>query len=201
MGRIPDKWKLRFVQSRTSTMDFALYQSLSKINMASLENTSDCYLESLAQEGRKNDMVFLVGFCLSRIEILALTSERTQMYWERRSISSCASMLLCKCCHICVQDSIFDALSISCQIHNREKLGQTSGDYPIYRQNLGWSAKSRIPTRLGFSRLKKNRLHPIYRQNLEWQAKSKIADRLEFFRHMKNRLYFCEFTSLGMAEQ
>ena len=130
---IPDKWKLRFVQS------------------ASLENTSDCCLESLAQEGRKNDMVFLVGFCLSRIEILALTSERTQMYWERRSISSCASMLLCKCCHICVQDSIFDALSISRQIHNREKLGQTSGDYPIYRQNLGWSAKSRIPTRLGFS--------------------------------------------------
>ena len=31
---------------------------------------------SLAQEGRKNDMVFLVGFCLSRIEILALTIER-----------------------------------------------------------------------------------------------------------------------------
>ena len=59
--------KLRFVQSGTSAMDFALYQSLSQINMASLENTSDCYLESLAQEGRKNDMVFLVGFCLSRI--------------------------------------------------------------------------------------------------------------------------------------
>ena len=149
---IPDKWKLRFVQSGTSAMDFALYQSLSQINMASLENTSDCCLESLAQEGRKNDMVFLVGFCLSRIEILALTSERTQMYWERRSISSCASMLLYKCCHICVQDSVFGALSISRQIHNREKLGQTSGDYPIYRQNLGWSAKSRIPTRLGFSR-------------------------------------------------
>ena len=103
-------------------MDFALYQSLShSVNMASLENTSDCYLESLAQEGRKNDMVFLVGFCLSRIEILALTSERTQMYWERRSISSCASMLLYKCCYICVQDSIFGALSISRQIHNREK--------------------------------------------------------------------------------
>ena len=97
-------------------MDFALYQSLSQINMASLENTSDCHLESLAQEGRKNDMVFFVGFCLSRIEILALTSERTQMYWERRSISSCASMLLYKCCYICVQDSIFGALSISRQI-------------------------------------------------------------------------------------
>ena len=161
---IPDKWKLRFVQSGTSAMDFALYQSLSQINMASLENTSDCCLESLAQEGRKNDMVFLVGFCLSRIEILALTSERTQMYWERRSISSCASLLLYKCCHICVQDSIFGALSISRQIHNREKLGQTSGDYPIYRQNLGWSAKSGIPTRLGFSQHMKNRLQPIYMQ-------------------------------------
>ena len=76
-----------------------------------------------------NSMVFLVGFCLSTIENLALTSERTQMYWERRSISSCASMLLYKCCYICVQDSIFGALSISRQIHNREKLGQTSGEY------------------------------------------------------------------------
>ena len=28
-----------------------------------------------------------------------------------------------------------------------ENLGQTSGDYPIYRQNLGWSAKSKIPER------------------------------------------------------
>ena len=92
------------------------YQSLSQINMASLENTSDCCLESLAQEGRKNDMVFLVGFCLSRIEILALTSERTQMYWERRSISSCASMLLYKYCYICGQDWIFGALSISARL-------------------------------------------------------------------------------------
>ena len=168
--------------------------------MAFVENSSDCYLKSLAQEGKNNDMVFLVGFCLSRIDNLALTSERTQTYWERRSISSCTSMLLCKCCYFCVQDSIFGSISISRQIHNRENLEQTSGDYPIYRQNLGWSAKSRIPTRLGFSRHMKNRLHPIYRQNLEWPAKSKIADRLGFFRHMKNRLYFCEFTSL-MAEQ
>ena len=28
--------------------------------------------------------------------------------------------------------------------------GQTSGDYPIYRQNLGRSAGSKIPDRLGF---------------------------------------------------
>ena len=30
-------------------------------------------------------MVFLVGFCFFRMKNLALTSERTQMYWERRS--------------------------------------------------------------------------------------------------------------------
>ena len=30
-------------------------------------------------------MVFLVGFCFFRMENLALTSARTQMYWERRS--------------------------------------------------------------------------------------------------------------------
>ena len=38
-----------------------------------------------------------------------------------------------------------------------ENPGQTSGDYPIYRQNLGWSAKSKIPYRLGFSRHMKTR--------------------------------------------
>ena len=40
-----------------------------------------------------------------------------------------------------------------------ENLGQTSGDYPIYRQNLGWSAKSKICDRLGFSRHMKTRLY------------------------------------------
>ena len=29
--------------------------------------------------------------------------------------------------------------------HNQENLGQTSGVYPIYLQNLGWSEKSKIP--------------------------------------------------------
>ena len=33
---------------------------------------------------------------------------------------------------------------------NMASLGQTCGDYPTYRQNLGRSAKSKIPDRLGF---------------------------------------------------
>jgi len=41
-------------------------------------------------------------------------------------------------------------------------LGQTSGEYPIYRQNLGWSAKRKIPDRLGFSRHVKTRLNPAW---------------------------------------
>ena len=40
-----------------------------------------------------------------------------------------------------------------------ENLGQTSGEYRIYRQNLGWSAKSKIPDRLRFSRHMKTRLN------------------------------------------
>ena len=128
-------------------------------------------------------MVFLVGLCFFRMEKLALTSARKQMYWERRSISSWASMLLYKCCYFCVQDSIFGTLSISRQVHNRENLGQSSGDYPVYRQNLGWSRKSKIPDLLGFSRYMKNGLYPIYRQNLGWSAKRKILDRLRIFRH------------------
>ena len=50
--------------------------------------------------------------------------------------------------------SIFGALSISGQIH-RENLSLTCGVYPIY---LGRSAESKIPDRLGFSRLMKTRL-------------------------------------------
>ena len=74
------------------------------------------------------------------------------VYWERRSTSSCASMLLYKCCYIFVQDSIFCTLSISRQVHNRENLGQSSGDYPVYGQNLGWSRKRKISDRLGIFR-------------------------------------------------
>ena len=36
--------------------------------------------------------------------------------------------------------------------NNRENLGQTSSEYPMYRQNLGWSAESKIHDRLEFSR-------------------------------------------------
>ena len=43
--------------------------------------------------------------------------------------------------------------------NNRENLGQTSGEYPIYRQNLGWSAKSKVPDRLRFSRHIKTKLY------------------------------------------
>ena len=46
-----------------------------------------------------------------------------------------------------------------------ENLGQTSGDYPIYRQNLGWSAKSKIPDRLGFFRHMKTRLKEEQHEN------------------------------------
>ena len=57
--------------------------------------------------------------------------------------------------YICV----FSALSNSRQIEYRKNLGQTSGDYPIYQQDLGRSAKSKIPDRLGFSRRMKTRLY------------------------------------------
>ena len=49
--------------------------------------------------------------------------------------------------------------SSPCQIHNLENLGQSSSEYPIYRQNLRWSAKIKIPDRLGFSRHMKTRLY------------------------------------------
>ena len=44
--------------------------------------------------------------------------------------------------------------------NNRENLGQTSYEYRIYRQNLGWSEKGKIPDRLGFSRHMKTTLYP-----------------------------------------
>ena len=61
--------------------------------------------------------------------------------------------------YVCVQISIFEALSTSCQIQYRENLGQTSADYPIYRHWIGdGQQKSKIPDRLGFSRHMKTRL-------------------------------------------
>ena len=51
------------------------------------------------------------------------------------------------------------------QIHDEENLGQTSSEYPIYRQNLGWSAKSKIPDGLGFSRHMKTRLNHTHAIN------------------------------------
>ena len=43
--------------------------------------------------------------------------------------------------------------------NNRENLRQTSGGYRIYWQNLEWSAKSKIPDRLGCSWHMKTRLY------------------------------------------
>ena len=42
---------------------------------------------------------------------------------------------------------------------NISNLGQTSGDFPISRQNLGRSGNSEIPDRLGFPRHMKTRLY------------------------------------------
>ena len=95
------------------------------------------------------------------------TNENSNLYrrGRRRLIQLITNPLSCwapvSLSHICVQISIFGALSISRQIQYRENLGQTSGDYPIYRQNPGESAKSKIPDRLGFSRHMKTRLNPL----------------------------------------
>ena len=49
--------------------------------------------------------------------------------------------------------------SASIIVYNRESLGQTSGEYSIYQQNLGRSGNSEIPDRLGFSRHMKTGLN------------------------------------------
>ena len=60
--------------------------------------------------------------------------------------------------HICVQVSTFGALFISRQIQFWENLGQTSGDYPIYRQNPRRSAFSDMKSaRAAFGQLEKTR--------------------------------------------
>ena len=48
-----------------------------------------------------------------------------------------------------------------------ENLGQTSGEYSIFRQSLGWSAKSKTPDRLRFSGHMKTRLKGGVRQGSE----------------------------------
>ena len=93
------------------------------------------------------------------------TNENSNLYrrGRRRWISLITNPFYClapvSLSYICGQISIFGALSISRQIQYRKNLGHTSGDYPIYQQNLGRTAKSKIPDRFGFSRHMKNRLN------------------------------------------
>ena len=98
---IHNKWKLKFVPSRTSVMDFAHYQSPKMLGTSPLS-------------------------------------------------------------HI-----------------NMASLGQTCGDYAIYGQNLGRSAKRKIPDRLGFARHTKTRLNnspnsPLARKFKKTQTSSLI---------------------------
>ena len=62
---------------------------------------------------------------------------------------------------------------------NMASLGQTSSDYPIYRQNLERSAKSKIPDRLGLSLHIKIRLYDQGRFELRLQSsRDKIINSL-----------------------
>ena len=94
------------------------------------------------------------------------TNENSNLYHQGRQhlwamdFAHYQSPKLLKCCYISVQGSIFGALSIWHQIH-KKSLGQTSGEYPIYQQNLGWSAKSKMSDNLGFSRHMKTRLKVV----------------------------------------
>ena len=65
-------------------------------------------------------------------------------------------------------------------INNLENLGQISGEYPIYRQNLGWSAKSNIPDRLGFSRHMKTRLNIIRHYTIHYTSQSFLPTIVSF---------------------
>ena len=66
---------------------------------------------------------------------------------------------------------------------NMASLGQTSSDYPIYRQNLERSAKSKIPDRLGLSLHIKIRLYDQGRFELRLQSsRDKIINSLRFRR-------------------
>ena len=68
---------------------------------------------------------------------------------------------LLKCCYICVQVSLFGALSISRQIHNREKPGTHLWRISDISEKSGMVAKRKIPDPLGFSRHMKTRLNVV----------------------------------------
>ena len=67
-----------------------------------------------------------------------------------------------------------------------ENLGQTSGEYPICRQNLGWSAKSKIHDRLIFSlHMKTLSLVFICRENPRQSGILRFADHPRFCRSIR----------------
>ena len=61
---------------------------------------------------------------------------------------------------------------------NMESLGQTCGNYPIYGQSLGRSAKRKIPDRLGFARHMKTRVNNSPNSPLDRKKKQKQTSSL-----------------------
>ena len=95
------------------------------------------------------------GFCDGRRSFPINENSKLHRRGSRRWISLITSPLVC-----------WAPVPLSqINIASLENMGQTSGDYPIYRKNLGWSAKSKIPDRLGFSRHMKTRLNLSLCQN------------------------------------
>ena len=95
------------------------------------------------------------GFCDGRRSFPINENSKLHRRGRRRWISLITSPLVC-----------WAPVHLSqINIASLENMGQTSGDYPIYRKNLGWSAKSKIPDRLGFSRHMKTRLNLSLCQN------------------------------------
>ena len=120
------------------------------------------YLRSSGMDGDKSGesegFLFsrrVPGFCDGRRSFPTNENSKLHRRERRRWISLITTPLVC-----------WAPVPLSqINIESLENMGQTSGDYPIYRQNLGWWAKSKIPDRLGFSRHMKTRLNLSLCQN------------------------------------
>ena len=124
-----------------------------------METRNRKYLRSSGMDGDKSEEsgAFLFSrrvpdFCFGRRSIPQMKTQNLYRRGRRRWITLITNPLNC---WAPVPLSQINMVSL-------ENLGQTSGGYPIYPQNLGWSAKSIIPDRLGFSRHMKTRLYNGY---------------------------------------
>ena len=147
-------------------------------------------------------MVFSVGFCFSRMENLALTSARTQMYWERRSTAR-----VHQCCCINAVTFVFKTQFLAhFPFSAKFIMGRIWDRLLAIIRYIGkiWDGREKVksPIVWDFPDIWKTGFIRYIGRIWDGRLKRKIPDRLGIFRHTKKQslLQWVHFTHGGAID-